>query len=75
MDRPKMGFSVPIDDWLRGPQREWAQDLLDADRLEREGFFYPEPIRRVWQEHLSGKHQQAQQLWTLLMFQQWLDRQ
>lgn len=50
-----MGFAIPLDTWLRGPLREWAESLLAEERLRREGYLRPEPIRRAWQEHLSGK--------------------
>ncbi len=75
VDRPKMGFSVPIDDWLRGPLRSWAEELLDARRLEREGFFNVPTIRQKWDEHLSGRRNWHTQLWTVLMFQAWLQYQ
>lgn len=73
MDRPKMGFSVPIDSWLRGPLREWAESLLNEERLQREGFFNPVFIRKKWEEHLSGKRNWQSQLWIILMFQAWID--
>ena len=75
IERPKMGFGVPIGDWLRGPLRAWAEDLLDPARLETEGFFHPEPIRRVWADHLKGQVNMQYLLWCVLMFQSWLEAQ
>lgn len=73
IERPKQGFGIPLDSWLRGPLRQWAEELLDASRLKQEGFFYAEPIRKLWTEHLSGRHNWSYQLWSVLMFQAWLE--
>lgn len=71
MARPKMGFSIPLDQWLRGPLRPWAEDLLNRDRIESEGFFHAAPVQRLLQRHLSKQEQNEHQLWSLLMFQSW----
>jgi asparagine synthase (glutamine-hydrolysing) len=72
VERPKMGFGMPLDAWLRGNLRDWAEALLDESRLRREGYLKPGPVREKWREHLSGRRNWQYWLWNVLMFQAWL---
>ena len=74
IERPKKGFSIPLANWLRGPLRDWAEAQLEETRLNREGYFYAAPIRKMWKEHVDGKRDNASKLWSILMFQAWLER-
>ena len=75
VERPKMGFAVPIEQWLRGPLRNWAEDLLAPDRLKRDGYFVIAGVRQKWEEHVSGVRNWEHQLWNVLVFQDWLAAQ
>jgi asparagine synthase (glutamine-hydrolysing) len=74
VDRPKMGFGVPIDSWLRGPLRGWADDLLSPRALAADDLLRPAPITAMWQDHLSGRRNWHGPLWVILMFQAWRQR-
>ena len=73
IERPKAGFAVPVGQWIRGPLREWASDLLDEKRIQREGYFNPKLVKELWEQHLSGRHDWTPRLWAILMFQAWLE--
>ena len=72
-NRPKMGFGIPIENWLRGSLKYWAENLINEKRLKEEGFFQAQIIRDKWLEHLSGKRNWQHDLWNVLMFQSWID--
>jgi asparagine synthase (glutamine-hydrolysing) len=75
IERPKAGFGIPVGIWLRGPLREWAEALLNPQRLADEGYLIPGLITRIWTEHLSGRRDHTAKLWAVLMFQAWLEHQ
>jgi asparagine synthase (glutamine-hydrolysing) len=74
VDRPKMGFSVPIDEWLRGPLRSWAEQLIAPDRLAQEGLLEPAVVAGAWKSLLAGQRRSALGLWGVLMLQAWRER-
>jgi asparagine synthase (glutamine-hydrolysing) len=74
-ERPKAGFGVPVGEWIRGPLRDWAGDLLSPARLRQSGYFDPRIIARRYQAHLSGERDSSEALWAVLMFESWLDAQ
>jgi asparagine synthase (glutamine-hydrolysing) len=71
IERPKTGFAVPLDTWLRGPLRDWAESLLDKKKIKEQGLLNPELIHGRWREHLSGKQNRQHEIWDVLMFQEW----
>ena len=75
IERPKQGFGIPLGDWLRGPLKDWSEELLEETKLEKEGFFNPEVIRGRWENHLKGRINWEHSLWNVLMFQSWLESQ
>jgi asparagine synthase (glutamine-hydrolysing) len=74
VDRPKMGFTVPLRSWLTNELREWAEHLLDERKLAADGIFQPQVIRARWCDHLEGRGDWHAQLWAVLMFQSWKER-
>ena len=75
IERPKQGFGVPIDGWLRDPLKDWAEDLLDSARLRREGYLDVSRVRALWDAHQSRRRDAQHALWNVLMFQSWLSHQ
>ena len=75
VDRPKMGFGVPIGDWLKGPLRGWAEEMLDKNRIEQAGYLDVGIVRKTWEEHLSGKNDWQYHLWDILMFESWREQE
>ena len=74
-NRPKMGFGVPLDEWLRGNLREWAENLLDKKKLQEHGIFNTKLILNKWSEHIEGKRNWHHQLWNVLSVQAWLEKE
>ena len=75
IERPKAGFGIPVGDWLRGPLRDWAEDLLDPEALRQAGYIDPLPVTKAWEEHLSGRRDWTYRLWIVLMFEAWRRQQ
>jgi glycosyltransferase involved in cell wall biosynthesis len=73
IERPKMGFGVPIGDWIKGPLRGWAEPLINQERLTREGYFNTQTVSDMWMQHISGGYNRTHELWNILMFQSWLE--
>jgi asparagine synthase (glutamine-hydrolysing) len=72
VERPKAGFGIPVGEWIKGPLRPWAEDLLDPARLRTDGWFDSAAVTRRWCAHLSGARDSTPALWAVLMFQAWL---
>ncbi|MDC1330937.1 asparagine synthase (glutamine-hydrolyzing) [Gammaproteobacteria bacterium] len=73
IERPKVGFGIPLAEWLRGPLRPWVEELINSERLDREGYLQSELVHQVWREHLSGKRDWSSRIWAVVIFQQWLE--
>ena len=71
VDRPKQGFGMPVNDWLRGPLREWTEDLISTKNLPSDGLLNGDLVRKIWSEHLSGSRNWEYKIWPVVMWQQW----
>ncbi len=74
-ERPKAGFAIPVGQWIKGPLRPWAEELLDRTRISQEGWFDPDIVQRRWRDHVDGRRDSTAALWGILMFQAWLREQ
>ena len=74
IDRPKAGFGIPVGEWLRDPLRDWAEDLINQEKLQSQGYLNSTLIKEMWQQHLSERQDWSHHLWAVLMFQAWLDK-
>ena len=73
IDRPKSGFAIPIGEWLRGPLKEWAEDLIEENKIIKQGFLNHKNVRKIWESHISGNADYTARIWSILMFQSWLE--
>jgi asparagine synthase (glutamine-hydrolysing) len=73
VERPKAGFGIPVGEWIKGPLRPWAEDLLDPNTMRDQGFFDPDIVQRRWRDHLAGRRDSTAAIWAILMFQSWLE--
>ena len=74
IERPKAGFGIPVGEWLRGPLRDWAEDLINQEKLQSEGYLNATLVHKTWRQHLGERHDWSHHLWSVLMFQAWLDK-
>ena len=75
VERPKMGFGIPLGKWLKGPLRDWGEEFISENRLENSAFFEVKQVRQMWQKHLQGQGNYQHQLWSILMFEAWKEDQ
>lgn len=74
IDRPKRGFGIPVDEWLRGDLKQWAEQLLEPTKIHQQGYLDAKQVTKLWTQHLSGKYNRQSELWSILMFQAWLEK-